>query len=124
MTIGDVIDQCNRIWPNQYTKPDMLRWLSEVDGRIFSELWCAHVEAADGPFTGYDENTPDNTELLAVFPYDGMYVHYLCAMVDYYNAEYARYNNGMMQFNEIYADYSKWFNRTNLTEDVRIRVEG
>ena len=66
MTIGDVIDQCNRIRPNQYTKPDMLRWLSEVDGRIFTEIWCAHVEAADGPFTGYDENTPDNTELLAV----------------------------------------------------------
>lgn len=123
MTIGDVIDRCNRIRPNQYTRSDMLRWLSEVDGRIFTEIWCAHAGAASEPFTGYDDNTPGRTALLAVYPYDGMYLHYLCAMVDYYNAEYARYNNGMMQFNEIYADYSKWFNRTNLTEDVRIKVE-
>ena len=44
-------------------------------------------------------------------------------MVDYYNNEYARYNNGMMQFNEVYGDYSKWYNRTNFTKDVRVKVE-
>lgn len=123
MTIEEAIDQCNQIRPNSYDRDFMLQWLSELDGRIFTEIWKAHIGAENETFSGYDGSTPSGTELLAVYPYEGLYVHYLCAMVDYYNNEYARYNNGMMQFNEVYGDYSKWYNRTNFTKDVRVKVE-
>ena len=124
MTIGKAIDVCNRLRPNQYKRIDMLRWLSEVDGRIFTEIHKVHINDSDESFEENNADTPEDTELLAPFPYDNLYVHYLCAMIDYFNSEYARYNNGMMQFNEVYSDYSRWYNRTHLTKDIHIKLQG
>ena len=71
MTIEEAIDQCNQIKPNSYDRDFMLQWLSEVDGRIFTEIWKAHIGAENETFSGYDGSTPSDTELLAVYPYEG-----------------------------------------------------
>ena len=93
MTIEEAIELCDRMKPNHYEKDDKLRWLSELDGRIRIEILDTHEGGPSEPFSAYDENTPMDTELLAVPPYDGLYLHYLGAQVDYYNAEYADWYN-------------------------------
>lgn len=35
------------------------------------------------------------------------------AQIDYHNAEYARYNNGIGAFSSVYAEYADWYNRTH-----------
>lgn len=54
----------------------------------------------------YDPDEGMHTALLIPEPYDGLYVHYLLAMIDFHNAEYTRYNNGMQLFNEVYAAFA------------------
>lgn len=123
MTIEEAIELCDRMKPNHYEKDDKLRWLSELDGRIRIEILDTHEDGPSEPFTGYDENTPGDTVLLVMPPYDGLYLHYLGAQVDYYNAEYARYNNGIGAFSSVYAEYADWYNRSHTPkQDNSVRL--
>lgn len=123
MTIGEAVKQCSRMKPSQYGKEDMIRWLSQLDGQIYTEILRTHEGAPALPFQGYDDQTPEDTVLLAVYPYDRLYSYYLGAMVDYANAEYARYNNGMLQFNQAFQEYARWYNRTHRNQEVCIRLQ-
>jgi len=52
-----------------------------------------------------------------------LYLHYLGAQVDYYNAEYARYNNGIGAFSSVYAEYADWYNRSHTPkQDNSVRL--
>ena len=94
-----------------YSREDKIHWLSELDGRIRLEILDAHEGAPTEPFNGYNADTPGDTELLAPWPYEVLYLHYLGAQVDYHNAEYARYNNAMALFANVFAEYADWYNR-------------
>ena len=68
----------------------------------------------DTEFTGYTVDTDRGTELLAPFPYDEIYTHYLMAKVDDNNLEWDKYNNDMLKFNNSYDTLSDWWTRTHL----------
>ena len=38
----------------------------------------------------------------------------MAAQVDYHNAEFARYNNSMVMYNMLLAEYANWINRTHM----------
>ena len=52
MTIREAIELVDRLKPNQYGSADKLRWLSELDGAVWHEIWSAH-ETAVPAFAGY-----------------------------------------------------------------------
>ena len=52
MTIREAIELVDRLKPNQYGSADKLRWLSELDGVVWHEIWSAH-ETAVPAFAGY-----------------------------------------------------------------------
>ena len=56
---------------------------------------------------GVDDETP----LLVQPPYDGMYLHYLCAKTDLAMQEYDSANTEMTVFSGLYAEYAKWYRR-------------
>ncbi len=56
----------------------------------------------------------DEAELLAGPPYDGMYLHYLCAKIDQMMQEYQSANTEMTVFNGLYDEFAKWYRRTHL----------
>ena len=56
----------------------------------------------------------DGRELLAGPPYDGMYLHYLCAQLDLLMQEYQSANTEMAVFTGLYDEYAKWYRRTHL----------
>jgi len=55
----------------------------------------------------------DETELLVGPPYDGMYLHYLCAKLDQMAQEYDSANTEMSVFTGLYDEYAKWYRRTH-----------
>ena len=75
-----------------------------------------HIEATrnDIFFTGYDDSTDPQTELLVPAPYDEMYLRWLEAMIDYYNSEDERYNKSIILFNNAYEGYKKHYTRTHM----------
>ena len=56
MTIAEVISKVDALKPNTYTPEDKIGWLSNLDGRVKSQIIDAHVCNEPIFFYGYDEN--------------------------------------------------------------------
>ena len=65
-------------------------------------------------FTGYDENTDLQTELLVPTPYDDLYLRWMEAMIDFHNGEYGKYNNAVDMFTTSYEAFQNYYNRTHM----------
>ena len=52
-------------------------------------------------------------DLIVGPPHDKLYYAYLCAMIDFTNGEYAKYNNSIIVANAFMAEWAAWFNRTH-----------
>ena len=115
MKLIEAINAIDALKPNGYTQAEKLRWLSTLDGMLQTELIAVHEGAEARPFSGYDEDTPPETELLAQEPYGReLYLKYLESQIDCYNGETARYNNSMTMYQAAYTAYARWYNRTHL----------
>ena len=109
MTINEAIAAVDGLRNNQIPEDVKRAMLSELDGRIYREVIAP--ESVD--FTGYNTETNSETVLLVPYPYDGLYVNYLEMEIARINAEMPRYNNAAIVFNEKYAAYKRWYNRTH-----------
>lgn len=140
MTLREVIDRIDDLKPNTYEETHKVRWISELDARIYNDVFLTHegnpytrekpVEEEENEdvidFTKKEEEPKIYLELpytveyaaeitlLAEFPHDELYVAYLEAKIDEYNQETARYNNSSAKFNNLYMDYCAWYNRTHM----------
>ncbi len=110
MTVREAIETLDLLKPNQYDDNIKVKWLSELDRKIKTEIIDTHENSVE--FTGYDEETDIETELLIQDDYSTAYIYWLMAKVDYFNNETVRYNNDMMMFNTEIADFNRWYNRT------------
>lgn len=114
MTIQQAITQVDTLKPNQYKDLNKIEWLSTLDGKIKSEIIDTHVGSEAYTFNGYNEDTNYETELIAKDPYSELYVKYLMAQIDFFNAEWGRYNNTSAAFNVAINEYSAYYNRNFL----------
>ena len=113
MTIAEAIGQADRLKPNQYTVEQKLRWLSVLDGRVYSEVFSTHENNPLESFDGYLDSKPD-TKLLIPFPYDeSVYITYLQAQIDRENGEIAKYNQSIKLYNNHFMDFESYWNRTH-----------
>lgn len=123
MTIGDAVAVTDsRILGNQYTYEEKVRWLSEIDKRIFNEVISRRADSGISEFDGYSASSDPDTRLLVSSGYDDIYIYYLEAMINKANCEYSRYNNSMIMFNTLYSLYKRHFNRTHRTDSRRISI--
>lgn len=104
-TINQIIEKVDRIKPNVYDEQTKAGWLYQLDGRISKEIM------KQDPPQQYSYPQDGDRELLVPFPFDGMYEHYMMAMIDYNNAEYGKYNNAMSMYNECFDSFAKAYQR-------------
>ena len=122
MTIMQAIQEADNLVPNAYTTAEKVAWLSSLDGLINREVVSTHEERSDRiEFSEYDENTPMDTLLLARFPYDNIYVPWLCSKIELANDEITKYNNHIMVFNTLYTQFVNAYNRENEPNGTKIR---
>jgi hypothetical protein len=114
MTIIEAINKIDVLKPNNYTQSEKVKWLSNLDGIIKSEIIDTHEGGAAVVFNGYTDNTPIDTVLLVPAPYDDLYIKWLEAQIDYTNAEYGKYNNSVMAYNTAYSAFERYYNRHNM----------
>lgn len=109
MTIGEIIAHVDELKPNLYQKHMKIKWLSDVEGNVIREILNIHErEEGSIDFKGYET---EETELLVPEPYTDLYVYYLMAQIDFAQAEYDRYNNATIRFNEAYDRFRRWYNQ-------------
>ena len=113
MTIIEAINRIDLIKPNTFERLEKTRWLSTLDGIIKSMIIDTHEGGEAVEFKGYDAETDTTTVLLVPAPYDEIYLYWLESKIDYWNAEYARYQNSMIMYNTAYAAFEQYYNRTH-----------
>ena len=118
MTIIDAIHRLDGVQPNGYSIDEKVCWLSALDGVVAKELHESHMSDVQEEFEGYTANTPLTRELLIPHPYDGLYIYYLSALIDYENGEYEKYNNSVMLFNMAWSVYEKHYHKTHKPKET------
>ena len=106
MTVSEAISNTTALTGQVVPNATLVRWLSELDGRLAFELY--RVEA----WAPYDPVADMSVELLVPYPWDGLYVHHLEAMTYYTNAEYDRYENACAVGEQALADFRAFMQRT------------
>lgn len=115
MKISEALERIDASKPNTFESGEKIEWLARLDARIHSEIIMTHEhKPEDENFTAYSAATDGNTELLAEYPYDNLYIYYLESQIDYYNGEMAKYNNSAAMFNNAYAEYANYINRKKM----------
>ena len=112
MRIKDAIEQVEiKVPGNTHGHPELIRWLSALDGEIFGTLYQQREKPPVSDWSPYDpmaEGVKD-TVLLAQAPYDDLYVTYLVMMIhredgdDMAVNDTDDYNSRYYQFRSAYA---------------------
>ena len=121
MTIIEAIGIVNTLKPNNYTELDKVGWLSEIEGMIKHEIIDTHEGGEDIVFNGYNQDTNTDTKLLISEPYDDVYIKWLEAKIDYNNAEYTKYNNSSIAFNNAYSALERYYNRHYMPKQTKLK---
>ena len=114
MKIIEAISRLDSMKHNTYTQSDKVAWLSRLDSMVKKHIIDTHEGADAVTFTGYDDSTDIQTELLVPAPYDEMYLRWMEAQIDYHNGEYGKYNNAVDMFTTSYEAYQNYYNRTHM----------
>lgn len=122
MTIREAINRVDSTYPNQYSDDLKIAWLSDLDYRVFNELFITHegnfyttgAPVLPGQIHIEFPYTDDTTELLVPSPYDALYSSYIKAKIDELNEETTRYANSAAQFNTDWQDYARFYNRAHM----------
>ena len=105
MTIRQAVEMARKMTDSDYDGEIMTHQLQTLDGQIQLEVMLTSREDT----VRYDWERDGETELLVEPPYDTIYPLYLAAQIDFWNAEYDRYQNSMAMFEEKYSAFVRWF---------------
>ena len=118
MKIIEAINQIDSLKHNTYNQSNKVAWLSTLD-HLVKGIIDAHEGDVD--FSGYDDSTDLQAELLIPAPYDEVYLRWMEAQIDYNNGEYDKYNNAIDMFNTVFHDYKNYYNRTHMPKGKKLK---
>ena len=121
MKIIEAINRIDSQKHNTYTQNEKVAWLSRLDSMVKRLIIDTHEDGEDITFTGYDDTTDPETELLVPAPFDEMYLRWLEAQIDYTNGEYDKYNNSILMYQAAYDDYANYYNRNHMPKGRKIK---
>ena len=121
MKLIEAINKIDALKQNTFSNTDKIGWLSTLDGIVKCEIIDTHEGANNIIFNGYDDSTPNDTELLVPAPYDDVYIKWLEAQINYGNGEIGKYNNSMTMFNAAYSTFERYYNRTHMPKGQKIK---
>ena len=142
MKIREAIEANDRLHPNTIGAEDKCKWLSDLDNTIYTEVIQSKVdepmevvidpenppedpekvEPSPVPFKPYIYDQDAEKELLAKPPYDELYVAYLSAKCDFYEGDTASYQNNMILFNSLDAQFRAAYNRAHMPKQKGYKV--
>lgn len=104
MKLSQIISFCDAIKPNAFGHEAKAIWISECEGIIHTEVFLLQPEDFEPlPTDGTD------VQLSVKPPHDKLYQYYLCAMIDFANGEYDKYQNTLAMFNKCLNEYCRWY---------------
>ena len=121
MKIIEAINRIDSLKHNTYSNNEKVAWLSRLDSMVKRLIIDTHEDGEDITFTGYDDTTDPETELLVPAPFDEMYLRWLEAQIDYTNGEYDKYNNSILMYQTAYDGYANYYNRNHMPKGKKMK---
>ena len=112
MTVQAAILRANELRPNTFSDDVKYLWLSELDGRIKTDIFDTHTgyEGFENPSYNLGNRT---SELFVPEPYSDVYIYWLFMKMDFMNGEFDRFNNDAMLYNTSWLAFANFVNRTH-----------
>lgn len=109
MKMTDIISECDRIKPNEYSFDAKKKWLQKIEADVvrYASMYSN---------THRTVQTSENPQLFLEDEFSDVYLYYLISMIDLSNQEYMLYNNSASYFNSVFNDWKKHYRRTNLPQ--------
>lgn len=111
MTVQEAVKAADELRPNTFSEQMKMTWLSELDGRIKTEIFDLHEGFEDREIPEYIPGNRTN-ELFAPEPYTDMYLYWLFMKMDFMNGEIDRFNNDALMHNTQWLAFANHINRT------------
>ncbi len=121
MTILEAINRTDAVTHNTFSQVEKIEWLSRLDSRVKAQIIDTHEGGDDVVFSGYDEKTDLDTQLLVPAPYDDVYLRWLESQINYHNGEMERFNNSNAMYQAAYDGFANAYNRTHMPKGRKIR---
>lgn len=119
MTISEAILEIGRLKPHQYPDETLIRWLSDLDGKLAEDILRGSDREPEAGLLPYRPEARLQA-LLIPYPHEDVYIKWLMAQIDYANADIERYNNAMMMFQTQYEAFVDAFTREHPKKPVYI----
>lgn len=121
MTILEAINEVDMLDPNQYTSAEKIKWLFRFDQQIKRDIYDTHEynEGESEPVLGTYDSDHTGTTLLVPAPYDEIYIHYLFALIEYFNREIEQYNNRAEMLRSFYDSFRNDYNARHMPKSVK-----
>lgn len=117
MTVDQLIARVDALEPNQYSREQKIRWLSNLDETIYRELYLTHDVPEELLGDGFVPHETGDEELLVNGYFgDEMYLPYIQSKIAKENFEIDKYNVEILLFNNAYAEYANYINRTYMAK--------
>ena len=120
MTVGEALERAEELRPGCTISPQTrMDWLRQADAMLRQNFeGCAAAEefASAGADVLWQDGLQDKDVLLAPAPFDALYPHYLCAMIDSALGENDRYAGEQSQCNAIMNRLYVWLRRSHRPE--------
>lgn len=116
MTLLTVLDMANKTRPNAAHDDIKIKLLfQELEGDV------AEMLGVDPPGEDYeyDAADPEDVELLMPYPFDDIYLWFLCAQIDLMNEDTTLHADDAEMFNSAWARAQAWFRRNNRKESKK-----
>lgn len=120
MKISEVLVAVGDVKPSQYEPATMIRWISDLDGKVYEDIMAGFEGCPEKPELPYSP-TNQLASLLIPFPHEDVYVKWLMAQIDFHNADFDRYNNSMLMFDEAYQSFADAYARNHKRIPVHIK---
>lgn len=116
MTVGQALERAEELRPgSRIALATRQAWLREADAMMrqrFFENSVTDAYDAMGADLAWSDGLQDEDVLLAPEPFDALYPHYLCAMIDAALGETDRYAGEQAQYNSLLAELAAWLRRS------------
>ena len=119
MTITEAISLCDALRPNEYTRAEKLRWLTDIDGQLKRSVLDSHHrpgaepdEPGSDPAPYTESDITASTPLQVPDPYAAeLYRWYLTAQIAAADGETAEYNTAVSRYNAALLNFMDSHNR-------------
>ena len=109
MYASQAIDICDRLYANAVEAGDKLRWLAQLEGRLYLTVHGLHADPPPPPAGEITEQDAAQYALLLAEAYSEIYPQYLIAMCAATDGDINRYNNQLSLYNSLLSEYRCWY---------------